>query len=290
MPKPRTIDTSFFDDPDIACLNRDERLLLVGMISTCADDEGRLIADPGYLRKRVFGYDDDVTRLDVQGWRDTIVSKCRNVRMYVVDGQFYIWLVNWAEYQTIRYVIASKLPPYAEDCDVSRSNDDDFGNLQKIPVNSPRVGLGRVGKGRVGESAPQNAAAVPPSKEKKRAPTRATSFPDEFIVTDDMKAWAQKNVPGLNLPAATEEWSDAMRSNTTKYRYTDWEAAWRNGMKRALSWEHGGNGNGYKTTGQLGRGQQDGPRQLEIQKSARPGRSFGRGMARLGPKDGRAAS
>jgi hypothetical protein len=230
MPKPRTIDTSFFDDPDIACLSRDERLLLIGMISTCADDEGRLMADAGYLRKRVFGYDDDVSKVDVQCWRDTIVSKCRNVRMYTVEGQSYIWLVNWTEYQPMRYVIASKLPPYAEDCDTSRSNDDDFGKLPQSSVNSPRVGLSRV------KEQYSSVAGKPRAK-------AARPLPDDFSITDTMRLWAKKNVPGLDILAATEEWKDAMRSNTTKYKYTDWEAAWHNGMKRAQQWG-GNNGNG----------------------------------------------
>jgi len=83
-------------------------------------------------------------------------------------------------------------------------------------------------------------------KQKKPRAKAARSFPDDFEITDSMRLWAKKNVPGLDIVAATAQWADAMRSNTTKYRYTDWEAAWRTGMTRALSW--GGNGNG--TTGQ----------------------------------------
>lgn len=76
----------------------------------------------------------------------------------------------------------------------------------------------------------------------------ARPFPPDFEITDAMRLWAKKNVAGLDILAATEQWADAMRSNTAKYKYTDWEAAWRTGMKRALEWGHGGNGNG--TTGQ----------------------------------------
>ncbi len=71
----------------------------------------------------------------------------------------------------------------------------------------------------------------------------ARSLPSDFAITDAMRLWAKKNTPGLDILAATEEWKDAMRSNTTKYKYTDWEAAWHNGMKRAQQWG-GNNGNG----------------------------------------------
>ncbi len=88
------------------------------------------------------------------------------------------------------------------------------------------------------------------TEEKKSARAKAArSLPDDFTITDVMRLWAKKNTPGLDVLAATEEWKDAMRSNTTKYKYTDWEAAWHNGMKRALAWGAGGNGNGANRQG-----------------------------------------
>lgn len=113
----------------------------------------------------------------------------------------------------------------------------------------------------------------------------ARPFPPDFSISDDMKTWAKKNVPDLDILAATEQWSDAMRSNTTKYKYTDWEAAWRTGMKRALEWGHGGT-NGYKANGRLGGSEQSGPRQLEVPKAAGPGKSFGRSLEAMGHKAG----
>ncbi len=244
MPKPRTIDAGFFDDPDIANLSRNERLLLVGMISTCADDEGRLMADPGYLRKKVFGYDDDVTKAEVQEWRDTIVSKCRNVRMYVVAGQFYLWLVNWIEYQSIRYIVGSKLPAYSEDCDVSRTDDLSSSNLPQSPVNSPRVRVNvGLGLSSVEQRATQ-AAALP--KEKKAV---AKPVPDEYEPSAEIVLAAKKKYPRMDIQAATEGWLQAMHSNRTKYRYTDFDAAWWTGMARAdeWGWHRKGQGNGHGT-------------------------------------------
>ncbi len=116
------------------------------------------------------------------------------------------------------------------------------------------------------------------TEEEKRRGARAKaarSLPDDFVITDGMRLWAKKNVPGLDILKATEEWADAMRSNTTKYKYTDWEAAWHNGMKRAQQW--GGNdSNGSKANWKNGPDQQGGPRPLAFPKIARPGNALRR--------------
>lgn len=147
--KPRILDESFWDDPDVALLTRDERLLLVGMITLLADDDGRLLADAGYLRKRLFGYDEDLARQEVEAWRNAIVIKCRNVFMYRVKGQLYVWLANFSVYQNIRYIVASKLPEYTEESDVAHEIPENYRNFQEITEPSRRVGLSSVKEGSV---------------------------------------------------------------------------------------------------------------------------------------------
>lgn len=66
---------------------------------------------------------------------------------------------------------------------------------------------------------------------------RVTSFPDSFRVTPKLELWAAENVPELDIGVATEEWEGSMRANRTKYRYTDWDQAWRNAMKLAAKWQ-----------------------------------------------------
>lgn len=241
MAKTRSLDESFWDDPDVALLSRDERLLLVGMITLVADDEGRLIAEPGYLRKRIFGYDEGLTRAEVEAWRNTIVANCRNVKMYQAEDQVYIWLANFDTYQKIRYVIPSKLPAHTEESEIVLSNKEDCDNLPQSPATS-RLSRVKVELSRVGVSSAEKSATAPTSPpKKKRDPTRMTSYPDDFAITPDMQEWAQKNVPGLNIGTATKEWANSMQSNRSKYRYTDWVAAWRTGMTRAHRWSSGGN-------------------------------------------------
>ena len=145
MPKPRVIDGGFFDDLDIALLARDERLLMIAIISKCADDYGRLIAHPAYLRKQAFGYDEDISIDDVRTMRAHILEHCRNVLLYQDNGQEYICLINWDKWQKIRYRIDSKLPPPPSidgKLPVNSRESD-----AKVTVNSPRVEQSRVEQG-----------------------------------------------------------------------------------------------------------------------------------------------
>lgn len=65
---------------------------------------------------------------------------------------------------------------------------------------------------------------------------------------------------------------------------------WRDYIAGPLNETRPGGTNGNYTQGRLGGDQQSGPRQLEVQKSARPGKSFGRNVADVGQKDVRPAS
>lgn len=78
--------------------------------------------------------------------------------------------------------------------------------------------------------------------------TKAHSFPDSFTVTGAMELWAAKTVPELDIGIATEEWETSMRSNRTKYKYTDWTLAWYNAMRNAAKWAAERNGKHGKGT------------------------------------------
>jgi hypothetical protein len=62
--------------------------------------------------------------------------------------------------------------------------------------------------------------------DKRRASKRC---PNDFEVTDDMKAWAAENCPNVDLARQTA----AFRDHEFKTAKRDWPAAWRNWMRRA---------------------------------------------------------
>ena len=99
-----------WEDPSVAKMSRDERLLFIGMISV-ADDEGRLNAAPSRLLGEIFPNDNgEVTAKRVKQWRDAICEKNPNVLLYTVDDVEYIQLLRWEEYNRPSHASASKLP------------------------------------------------------------------------------------------------------------------------------------------------------------------------------------
>lgn len=183
MAKERTIEHAFYDDTEIASLSIVERYLFQGMVARCADDEGRLHAEPAYLRKEVFGYDDDISKADVAAMLENIVKKCRNVVYYEVNGQAYIWLVKFAAKQKIRWVVPSKLPPPPQNEAPSHSTPQTSADFGSLPKTTARVGGGRVEKSRVGVgsgaevSGTAAAPPPPPAEAASQETSDATSNP-----------------------------------------------------------------------------------------------------------------
>jgi hypothetical protein len=109
MARKRMIDPSFWEDPTIGTLSVPARLLFIGMMSH-ADDEGRLEVEPRYIRRAVFGFDEDVTTGLVACYLTEIRELCRSVRFYEVDGRALACFINWKRYQYIQKPQASRLP------------------------------------------------------------------------------------------------------------------------------------------------------------------------------------
>jgi hypothetical protein len=59
-------------------------------------------------------------------------------------------------------------------------------------------------------------------------PRPARKCPADFLVTDQMKAWAAENAPLVDTDKATA----AFRDHTFKTAMTDWAGAWRNWLRR----------------------------------------------------------
>jgi hypothetical protein len=202
--KERTIEHAFYDDTEIASLSIAERYLFQGMVARCADDEGRLHAEPAYLRKEIFGYDDDVSKSDVATMLEHIVGQCRNVVYYEVNGQAYIWLVNFAKKQKIRWVVPSKLPPPPQNEAPSYSIPQTSADFGTIPKTTARVGEGRVEKSRVGvgSGAEVSGSAASPPPPPDEAALQETETPDPAV---QLEAAAEKLLSIVPRPAELDQ-------------------------------------------------------------------------------------
>lgn len=109
MPRKRMLDPSFWSDTDIGKLSRDERLMFIGLICH-SDDEGRGEASPEFLRRAIFGYDDNVTVQTVNEWLEEIAKQVRGLVLYEDCGRRYYFLASWRRYQRVSHPTPSVLP------------------------------------------------------------------------------------------------------------------------------------------------------------------------------------
>lgn len=109
MARQRFIWPQLWDDPDLGQLDDGARLLYIGCFSL-ADDDGRLIGDPTYLKTQVFRYR-KTTPAHVLKLRDQVADACSNFIVYHAAGIEYIAFENWSEYQKPKYPKPSKHPP-----------------------------------------------------------------------------------------------------------------------------------------------------------------------------------
>ena len=80
---------------------------------------------------------------------------------------------------------------------------------------------------------PTPTPATTTSTTRKAPRKRGTRLPDDFAVTDDMRAWAATEAPGVDLARATAEFADYWRAVAgAKGVKLDWIATWRNDMRR----------------------------------------------------------
>lgn len=99
MARKRMIDPNIWQSEDFNSLSLMGRLLFIGMFSN-ADDEGRGIANPVFLRSIVFPYDENIKGADI----DEIfieISKTMSVEIYSCDGKRYYQLTNWDKWQKV---------------------------------------------------------------------------------------------------------------------------------------------------------------------------------------------
>lgn len=67
--------------------------------------------------------------------------------------------------------------------------------------------------------------------------SKALALPDPFILTNEMKAWAAANTPGLAVAAVTADFVAYWRKGEgAGKKKKNWELTWRNNMKKQQSW------------------------------------------------------
>lgn len=103
----RMIDSSIWQKESFVELPPAGRLLQIAMINT-ADDQGRLKANPMFLKGQIFP-GDDISQAEIQAWLEQM-HKNGTIILYAVDGRQYAQFVNWWKYQSLQYAQPSQHP------------------------------------------------------------------------------------------------------------------------------------------------------------------------------------
>jgi hypothetical protein len=114
----RMIDDSIWSNERFAEMPMGARLLQLGIINH-ADDQGRMKANPVYLRNQIFPYDEDVTPAQIQQWL-TLMADNDTIILYESERRQYVQLKNWWKYQSLQYAQPSPYPRPDGWCDKIR--------------------------------------------------------------------------------------------------------------------------------------------------------------------------
>ncbi|WP_330438800.1 hypothetical protein OHB44_27915 [Micromonospora sp. NBC_00821] len=240
MARIRSIKPEFFTSEIVASVPISARLTFIGLW-THVDDNGVTVDNPKLITAALWPLEDDPREALARVSGDlTSLSTAGLIARYEVSGRHYLFIVGWDEHQRVSHPSKPRYPRPAEpltseDTTESAPSGEAPETLASLPENLvPEQGAGSREQGAGSRDMPRK---------------RGTRIPDDFAVSDDMKAWFATNCPGVNGQRETQKfrnyWSAKTGQAATKL---DWAATWRNWMLTAA--ERGGSPtSGARTTG-----------------------------------------
>ena len=189
-------------------------------LMSVVDDFGRYYADPGLLRAACYPRQlDKVSDPDIGKWLRACVDAAL-VRVYPAeDGERYLELLRFGQQVRAK---KSKFPDPPSGCETGANH------LLSTCVADAHldVSVSEDEDGGVSVVEPARKRASDDEPPRRRASRRC---PESFEVTEEMRAWAAAETPGVDLDFETK----AMRDHEYDKPRSDWVAAWRNWMRIA---------------------------------------------------------
>lgn len=109
MANRRMISSSTWKDEFVGDLDFFQRCLWIGLFSSCADDQGRLLDNSILIRAELFPYD-DIPAVQIEDGL-AIFEKQGKILRYSIKNKKYIQILKWWENQNPRWASRSKFPP-----------------------------------------------------------------------------------------------------------------------------------------------------------------------------------
>lgn len=218
MARIRTIKPEFWTSEQIVECSMSARLLFIGLWNFC-DDNGVHPYTIKTIKMEVFP-GDEIKLSTIENWMNEL-EKNGLIKTYHIDDKRYLLVTGWQHQKIDRPNPKHPLP--------IKFDDDSTNDHRYIDEQSPPEGKGRESKGR-------------DSKGLKRK----TPLPDDFAISDNVKAWASKKGHS-RLPEHLESFKSKCKANG--YQYVDWDAAFMEAIRNdwaRLSQQHNGNGNGNR--------------------------------------------
>lgn len=230
MARARNIKPSFFQNEQLGELPPITRLAFVGMW-TIADFRGCIEFRPKRLKIQLLPYDNcDLEEIAIN------LDKSGLIRMYSVQGQRYIKILNFEKHQNPHKnerEAGSDIPDYEEKFRV-------INDLQNIENNPEQNGTAPADSlFPLPDSLFLNPSSLIPELEaqKKETPKKpkatATRLPADWTPSDEDIAFCRQESPHLNPRQVGEKFRDYWISKPGKDALkTDWSATWRNWVRR----------------------------------------------------------
>ncbi len=108
MSEKRMIHSQLFEDDYMGSLGLMQRLLWIGIICACADDQGRLADIPAVIRSKVFPYD-DIKLAEIAEAVKKFAADGK-LRAYSASGRPLLQVVHWWRYQQPAWAEPSAYP------------------------------------------------------------------------------------------------------------------------------------------------------------------------------------
>ena len=145
MANRRMIASDIWRDEFVSSIDYFSRLLWIGMIVTCADDQGRLLDRAGFISADVFP-GEEVQFSDIETSLERFSAENKILR-YEQAGKKLIQVINWWDYQSPQWVMPSKYPApndwidrvrmHTKDSKVHTENWESKGGFACLPIPIP---------------------------------------------------------------------------------------------------------------------------------------------------------
>lgn len=152
MPRIRTIKPKFWDDIKLSKISRDARLLFIG-IWNFSDDLGVIVAEPVWIKSKVFPYD-KLDQDQLENWLKELIGK-KFIIPITYQEELFFYIRTFDRHQQINK------PNHSDICidkqvlskiiEQSRNNHGTITDLERIytePLQGGKEGKGKEGKGR----------------------------------------------------------------------------------------------------------------------------------------------